>query len=234
MAFREEYKIGVKREIVHALSLVFKDQYPDEQLRNRVRVSSTFPFAEIRYPFILITFSEGPIRNVGLGHYALEQDPNKWNPDPTTLDDQPSGRIYKHFRFQGNINFNILALSPQDRDMLSEGLVNILAFSDLMPEFAPFWNEIRDSDYISIALLTDEITPGGDTDFIAPWDPEGDERVFSATYSVPIFGEFFTDPISGGMIRISQVDTYAFSGNFPDDPPYADDPEKWYPEESEA
>jgi hypothetical protein len=192
MPINEDYKMGLKREIVSALRPIFGDTYPDEDLRNRVKVGFEYPRTEVMYPAIYLMYAEGPIENMGVGHYHL------------STDEHGNPQKYKHYRFQGRLDFNAVALSPIERDKLAAGIVNILALGDEMPEFESFHKEIHDSDWLQIHLLTDIITPGGEQIYDTPWG-NPDERVYGNSYSVNVYGEFFSDAVSGDLIQINQI-----------------------------
>ena len=190
-----EYKIGVKREIIQALRDAITT-WPEPSLRNMMVVNE-WPTKEITYPMILVKFNEQDIENMGLGHYDLEFDEN--NVPKTVL----------HWRFRGTVAFEIHALSTQDRDMAATGLLNLLAFGPHVPEFRPFWQEIEDYDFVDMTLLSDDITPGGDSNGPTPWGD--DERVvFTTSYTVPIYGEFYTDPTTSGLVEINKVHVYPY------------------------
>lgn len=227
MPLNISYKLGVRREVVNALRPVFGDNYPDEQLRNRVFVSSEFPLREQQYPAIFVTFSEGPIRNAGIGHVEFEETEGD---DPFSFGDNQAPRQYAHWLFSGALNFNILAKTPEDRDVLSAGLIQIIGMAAEIEPFNIFYKEIGDNDWIELALLAEEITPGGDSTSPAPWDPEADENIFIASYSVPVFGEFYSDLTTADLIRISEITTYPYYEGEPLSPDYFDhDPSEWYP-----
>ncbi len=187
-----DYKIGTKREIVNALKPIFGDNFPIEDLRNKIYVGLEYPNEAIRYPAIYITYSEESIHNAGIG----------WTPEVTSV----GGDLqqYRHWRFGGKINFNIMALNPLDRDRIASMLINLLAAGDQITAFQPFFDEVHDEDWVAITLQTERIIPGGESTEAAPWgDP--DTQVFSVKYSINLLGEFVTDPITGGLIQISGV-----------------------------
>lgn len=191
------YPVGIKREVATALRPVFGNNFPIEALRNQIFVGWEYPNKEIRYPAIYITFTEGPIQNVGVGHYEVVRD------------DQGDPKIARHFKFTGQLNFNVMALTPKDRDEISAALIQIIAMGMITPEFVSFHDEIDDSDYITLALMHDKITPGGQQEGTVPWGDD-EETVFIATYSVDVFGEFWSDTETGDLIEISEIDLYPY------------------------
>lgn len=208
------YPMGVKREIKDALQDVFS-KHPDVQQR-KTKVSLEFPLDLQKYPAIFITYDEKLQQNVGLGHIEY------------TEDDTP--RYFKRWRFEGQINFNIYALTTQDRDMLGSTLINLLAFSDEIPEFTDFQREIYDSDFVSMTIMSDNVVTAGDQPPItADWSG-GDELVYPKSYSVNVNGEFFTDPTTAQLIEINDIDLFPYQAGLGDPVPTgANDPAPWTP-----
>jgi len=187
----------LKRELVTDFRQFFGPSYPDPKLANKIRVSLEWPVEQIHYPAIYITYSEGPIRNMGVGH--VEYD----------VDDHGFPIQMMHYQFDGQVNFNVLALSPIERDEVGAGLINLLAMNEAIPEFSTFRNEITDGDYIFIVLNTEQITPQGENTAPVPWENEN-EQIYGNTYSVPIHGEFYSNPDSGELITIADVAVWPY------------------------
>lgn len=122
-----DYKVGIKREIITALKPLFGNTFPYTDLRNKVYVGLEYPMKQAQYPGIYITFTENNLQNAGISHIEYEY-----------TNDSPFPKLVKHWIFDGRINFNILALSALDRDRLSAALVNILGFAEVMPDFSSF------------------------------------------------------------------------------------------------
>lgn len=196
------YQLGIKREVINALRSVFTTTYPDPQFvdaannKSRVYIGTDFPLHEVQYPAIFVTYSEGLVHNAGIGNFDLQ------------LQDDGSTRKILHWNFQGEINFHIFARTTMDREMLSAGLLNIFAFGQDTPEFANFWKEIYDADWVALAFIGDNPMPGGDSEEIAPWNAE--ERVYVRSYRVSTMGDFYTNPLSGGLIKISDIDMFPY------------------------
>ena len=192
-----EYKTGLKREIVNAARSVFSN-LPHEEFKG-IYVGLEYPQREAELPAIFVTYSEGPIQNVGVGHYGQGTD------------ERGVPYTYKHSRFEGQLNFNLLADNPVDRDKLSAVVINMLQHGQVIAPYKSFHDEISDNDYIMIHLMTDYISPGGETVGDAPWGEDaGITRVFGSQYSVRVYGEFFSDAYTGGLIQISAVNVYPY------------------------
>jgi len=196
-----DYILGMKKEIVTALRDVFSSpDYPDNNLKGHIHVDWEYPFEPANYPMIYITFNENMLQNVGIGHYE------------PYLDDYGIPMRIFHWKFSGLLTFHILAESQQDRDMLRVGLVNLLALGRDAPEFKVFFDEVHDADYLVLHLLTDDLHPGGDARVPAPWG--GDDRfIYNTQYSIPVFGEFWSDPTTGNLVEIDHVELYPYRVN---------------------
>jgi hypothetical protein len=195
-AISYEYKLGVKREVIDALRDALAT-WPDDQLTSPVHVVNEYPVREIAYPMILVKFIEQDIRNIGIGH--VERGTNN------------DGTPYQllHWQFSGSLQFKIYGRDPLERDIVASGLLNLLAFGSAIPEFQKFSEDINDYDFVAIQLLTDKITPGGDSNESPPWG-NPDDMLFTTTYSVQMMGEFFTNPRTGGLVVISRVVAYPY------------------------
>lgn len=191
-AINQEYLIGVKREIRDALRDVFA-QVPDARLR-ATNISLEWPLTPAKYPAIFITFSEGPIENVGVAHFDIDD----------------TNSIAKQWKFRGTVNFNIAATSPFERDVIANTLVQIIAFGDTVPEFQRFHQDIHDYDFAAIKLMTDRIMPGGEATAPVPWEDEN-AQLYTRSYSVELFGEFFTDPQTAQLISISKISLWPYT-----------------------
>lgn len=196
-----DYKIGLKEGVESALRGIFGTNYPDPQLRNKVHISLDFPIEEVSYPAIYITYSEGPIENVGVGHEEYFIDPATGSPSRT-----------RHFRFTGQLNFNVIGRNPLERDTVTAGFLNVLAFGPTDPTFEPYYNALFDNDFVHLQVNTDQIIPGGENIMNVPWNSEGDERLFANQYRVAVLGEFWNNPVTGNLIEVDTVDAYPYRG----------------------
>lgn len=192
-----DYPMGVKREVVSAFKPMFGSDYPDPNYASKIHFSLDWPTEQTQYPAIFVTYTEGPIENVGVGH-------REWITDDFGIPVE-----YRHYKFTGQLNFNILGLSPLERDEVAAGLVNLLAFHEVLDPFKNLEPELNDQDFAGIILNTERITPQGTNESPVPWG-NADEQIFAATYSVPLYGEFMSDPSTGNLIIVSGVEVYPY------------------------
>ena len=193
------YPQGIKREMVTALQPIFADaNFPIVNLRNRVYVGLEYPMTNVRYPAIYLTYRENdPIHNVGVGHIE----------ESIGVDGTPMQ--VKHWMFTGTINFNILALSPNERDQLAAALINILAFGEGDDLLKTFTDQIMNSTYIDLQFLKDQIHPGGEVVGNPPWESET-ELTFGTSYSIDVLGEFYSNPWTGELVQIEHVQLHPY------------------------
>jgi len=192
------YTQGVKRAVVSTLEPMMKDpNFPIPELTGNVTVGLEYPLTKASYPAIFITFQESQLRNVGVGNEELV----------IQADGTPT-RV-KHWYFIGTINFNILALSPMERDELGSVLINILAFGDTNSWLGRFQKNLMDASYIEVQYLKDIIHPGGEQIGTVPWESTT-EMSFGVNYSIDIFGEFYSDPWTGDLIQVEHVELYPY------------------------
>jgi hypothetical protein len=186
------YKTYIKHALVEALRDVFQN-HPDPDLR-KTKVGIDFSRKEAEYPLVVVRFFEKTADNAGVGHYEKI--------DVFDLDtDEFLGRIkLKHFLYWGDIEFGVYALSSLDRDLIADSLVQTVGMGELEsytnrflmrvyanPEFYP------DAVNHFIAVNTDSIQGFGETQSQTPWFSE-DDLVYTTSYRVKVFGEFYSLP----------------------------------------
>lgn len=208
-----DYKVGVKREIEEALQNLFGPTYPDTNLRNKVKVHLDFPLEQQQYPAVYLTYNEQTLESAGIGHTESGYDNNGM---PVQL---------RHWRFTGRLNFNVLGRSALERDMVASGIINLLSFGRDTPAFKSFYEDLFNGEFVKLQVLTDSVQPGGEGVTNAPWNTE-DERLYTTQYSVPVFGEFWNDPQTGGLIVIENVTLMPYRPDQPV-PTGATDPAPW-------
>jgi hypothetical protein len=174
------YKMGLKRQVVNALKPLFGATFPIPEYQN-IYVGLEYPMRNADYPAIYVTYREREIQNVGVGYREIAYD--------------DSGQYYprKRFRFQGDVYFNVMTLSPLDRDRLSAALLNILAFADVKDNFGSFLDRLTSGEYVDLTPNLERIVPEGEQVGDVPWGNE-DEKVFMASYGFPVLGEFVSRP----------------------------------------
>ena len=145
MALRPEpavqYKRLIKRTLVSALRSVFSNEYPDPQLRG-LYVSTAFPLKREQFPAVIVSYNETHVKNAGVGHFE------------EIVNEDYETNVLRHFMFEGSIEMTCYALSPLDLDILSDSVMELLAFGriDLLLNkfFEVVYEDIGDSAQISV------------------------------------------------------------------------------------
>lgn len=175
-----QYKRLVKRTAVGALRTIFSPEYPDPQLKD-LFISTTNPIKREDFPAIIIRFNENIVRNAGVGHEEVVENADQ-------LD-----QVVRHFYFEGSIQFLLYALSPLDLDILSDSLIELLAFGRLDQLMNKFFSKIYDDidDGYQFAIASDSINGGSEMQSSLDWLPE-DILLYQSSYTVRCFGGFYS------------------------------------------
>lgn len=224
------YKTYVKHALVEALKPVF-EKHKDE-LQQHTRVTIDYPRKEAHYPTVVIRFFEREIKNAGVGH-------EEWivgvEDDGSTLAPGEAYR-FKHYFYSGDIEFAVHALSSLDRDLISDSLVQTIAFGNLEGYTNQFFNriypneahhQIPDSIWHYININADLLQGFGENQVPTPWMSE-DDLVYLTSYRVRVFGEFYSVPPDAPAEFIEKVIQYPYiarvdpvpTGNPDDDAPW--------------
>lgn len=175
-----QYKRLIKRTLVSALRTVFSNEYPDPQLKN-LYVSIDHPIKREQFPAIIISYEESSVYNAGVGH--IEEI---FNEDFLTVP-------LKHFRFKGRLKFKCYALSPLDRDVLSDSIMEVLAFGRLDTLLNKFFSVVYDeiTDSAQISIHSDHLDGMGESTSKTLWNAE-DVLIYETGYSVECSGGFYS------------------------------------------
>jgi hypothetical protein len=225
------YKTYVKTALVEALRQVFAN-HPDEILR-RTKVSIDYPTSENLYPTVIVRFYEREIRNAGIGHveYLVRLDDDGFE---TAIRDK-----FRHYLYNGDIEFAIYALTSKDRDLISDTVVQAVAMPDMATYTNNFFNRLYhppadtddydDARYNFVNLNSDLVTGFGETQTQQPWLSE-DQLQYQTSYRVGIYGEFYslppyTDATVHGVIE--KVNVYPYMEDLEEVPTGTVDPSQW-------
>lgn len=222
------YRTYIKETMTEALRQVF-ESHPDLLLRN-TKVTPELPTDEASFPAVIVRYYNRSLRNAGIGHHEwFLATPEGYEPKLY--------QKFKHFMYNGDVEFKVLALSSKDRDFLADALVQTIGMAEAEDYTKAFLTRVYDSDqsaepqslYHFINLSTDDFQELGDQEQQAPWMEE-DLLVYSSTFRVPIFGEFYsrllTDQTSYGFVQ--KVEVYPWIKDLEEEPdPNPEDPGIW-------
>lgn len=207
------FEIAIIEQLTDALSKEFNESYPDTLLQAPY-VGPTYPFTKEKFPSIIISYIPTTTNNMGMGHYL-------------SIVDETTGDLINvgHWRFTGQLQFKVVALTSVDRASITDQLISVLAFGAFSSVYSPFWNEVLDNDFIAMTPLTQVISPGGPSETQVPWG-DIDALLYENTISVAATGEFFSNPFDGGLVRINEVNLLPYrQGQTP--PKGTGDPNPW-------
>lgn len=219
-----QYSTFVKRTVIEALQGAFKN-HPDKTIAGtKVGINKSHETAE--YPSVIVKLYEREMPNAGVGHAEYIQDPNSIIPQYIK---------YYHRLYKGDVEFAVYALSAVDRDVIRDGLVEVLAMQDVTTGGNAFIQRLYDQNndhpygnWHYPVLNLDLITGYGEQETMPAWGPE-DALLYQVTYRVPIFGEFYSNtPVAPTFYGpIEEVDVYPWipgTDAEPTDPPLGGDP----------
>lgn len=187
----------VARTLVRAFRAVFTSDYYEDQFAD-LHVVPEFPLKEAQYPALVISYNANSVLNAGVGHREFfKDDDNQW-------------RHWLHRRFSGSISMTAIGMTPLDRDILADAVMEILSFGQLDELLEEFYdviygeNDIGDPEltlpvsrtppveaFLSqLYLNTDEIKHAGKGADPTPWDSE-DAYLHSCTYVIECGGGFY-------------------------------------------
>lgn len=231
------YKTYIKRALVEALREVFTNHPDTMLRRTKVSIDYptselAYPSVVIRFfersvhnagvghveylysragSYVLVVKNEGMVIKVeSVDDDAVSAKSAEYRALGYTVKifDQYTGvNKYRHYLYDGDIEFAVFALSSLDRDLISDTLVQTLAMPDMAAYTNNFFNRVyfppsltpaNSGDYEPgewnyVNLNTDQISGFGETQTPQPWLSD-DQLVYQTSYRVGIYGEFYSLP----------------------------------------
>lgn len=184
----------LKTLAVEATRGVFGVDYPEADFRS-LSVEMEYPMVRANYPGLWVDYAPTtPMQTAGIDHheYVLDED--------TSLH-----RRVGRWRYAGQLQFTVVALTSLERDRLLDEMTRVIAFGPENPQTAGFRPGIETNDLIACQVQWDRINLLGKAE--TPGTPWGtDEVVYEQTISVDCQGEFVA---SGGgpatLVALSAV-----------------------------
>lgn len=194
---------AVKRAVIIALR--------DALLRSNITVDGDpvyvdleYPMKKEQYPGVWVQFSFTKLNRAGISHEVWTQDDKgEWTP-------------IQEWMFNGRVTLTIVALRSRERDRIADTIINMLAFArspELVitkpnadtKQYRQLLTALTENPYVSMALNTDIITPGGQTASMdVPW--QNDVLAYEDNYSFDIIGNFNIRFSHDGVYTLSRVD----------------------------
>lgn len=136
-------------------------------------VSLDYPVTQLEYPGIWLTTSFNSL---------------KWNSINGELI-HPDGYKYNIGEFDATINFEVIALSNEERDAMTDALANMVMFGSLETDSDAFYRFLVEEPYIALTPLLGEVKLSQDgVNIGTPWDPN--QIAYTKTISFSVVGEF--------------------------------------------
>lgn len=198
------YRRYILDTIIGALEAVFDADYDRDRQFVNLKILAQYSRDEQDYPCIVVSYDGRSVQNMGVGH-------EEWFDDAANI-----RRKWHHSFFEGTINFEIYALTTMDRDILQDGLIEVLRFGRLDPELLPFFETIYGSPddpvrliFNQIALNTDIVNEQANSVSVAPWNAE-DQLLYTTGCSLEVKGGYYniTPDISWSFVERVTAHSY--------------------------
>lgn len=193
------YLRPLKTLAVTAVIQAFDIQYPildSSGGTQNVNCSLDYPVNQAFYPGIWVTYAPAQLQNAGINY--TEQD--------------AAGNTYVRWRFSGTISFTVVALTNNERDLLYDQLLSIIAFAAQSDATSAFRNFIEASPLIESTWSYDSVESAGHGESLGtPWGT--DEVIYEDGISIQVTGEFTVNPSTGQLVTqtlLSKFDVTAY------------------------
>lgn len=185
------YMRTLKTLAVQAVSQAFVLTYPETDPQGGqqpVFASLDYPVEPTAYPALWVTYAPAQLQTAGISYTETDG----------------SGNFYARWRFSGTVSFTCAALSNNERDLLYDQLVSVLAFASQSNVPSPFRAFVENSPLIESTWSFDSLETSGHAE--APGTPWGtDEVIYEDTLSIQVTGEFTSDPVSLALINLRDI-----------------------------
>lgn len=191
--------------VVHALQAAFGGSYDRDPQFVDLKVTTEYPLEAVDYPCIVVSYNNRTVMNAGVGH-------EEWFPDSAGI-----LRKWHHSRFEGSMDFDILALTTLDRDLLADALTEVIRFGRLDNALLPFFTTLYGDPSSPVALIfnqimfdADQVTSSGNSASLAQWSPE-DLMQYSTTLSSEVHGGYYNVNPIYAWAYITRVSMYPYN-----------------------
>lgn len=193
--------------VVNALRAAFGAAYDRDRQLVDLKITAQYPLAAIDYPCIVVSYENRLVQNAGVGHEEWFTDANN------TL------RKWHHSRFEGSMDFTIMALTTIDRDLLADALTEVIRFGRLDAALLPFFTTLYGDPNAPVGLIfnqimfdADQITSSGNSASLATWSPE-DLMQYSTGLSSEVHGGYYNVNPQDAWGYVTRVTTIPYNSN---------------------
>jgi hypothetical protein len=115
-----------------------------------------------------------------------------------------AGNLVTRWRFEGHASFTVVALSNNERDLIYDQLVSLVAFSAQSEEPGPFRQAVEQGSLIAAQWSFDTVEARGQG--AAPGTPWGtDEVVYEQGMAIQVVGEFVSSPVTRALVDLREI-----------------------------
>lgn len=185
------YLRTIKTTATEALQAAFQVAYPETDPaggNKAVYISQEYPVEKAHIPAVWVEFEPTDLRTAGIAYTETDA----------------SGNLYTRWRFAGSASFTVAAMSSNERDMIYDQMIALVAFAS-QSEAPSVWRQtIEGSDLIATTWSYDTIESRGGA--AAPGTPWGtDEVMYERGIALQVLGEFVTNPITLDLVNLSEI-----------------------------
>jgi hypothetical protein len=185
------YLRTLKTLAVNAIQNAFSVTYPETDPAGGTQpiyCSLDYPVNAAAYPALWVTYAPSQLQTAGI--------------DYTETDGK--GNYYVRWRFSGTISFTVAALANNERDLIYDQLVSVIAFASQSNVPSPFREFVEDSPLLEVTWSYDSLESSGHSDAPGtPWNT--DEVIYEDTIEIQVTGEFTSDPVSMALVDLSAI-----------------------------
>lgn len=196
------YLRTIKTTARDALKQAFLIAYPETDPaggNQPVHISLEYPVEKAVIPAIWVEFEPTDLRTAGIAY--------------TETDTQ--GNIFTRWRFAGMASFTVAAMSSNERDMIYDEMVALVAFAAQSEVASEFRQVIEAASLVATTWSYDTIESRGEA--AAPGTPWGtDEVMYERGIALQVLGEFVTDPYTLQLVNLSEIRITATMEGLPD------------------
>jgi hypothetical protein len=185
------YLRTIKTTATEALQAAFQVAYPETDSAGGdkpIYISQEYPVEEAHIPAVWVEFEPTDLRTCGIAY--TEED--------------AQGNIYTRWRFSGMASFTVAAMSSNERDLIYDQMVALIAFASQAEAPSTWRQTIEASDLIATTWSYDTIENRGNA--AAPGTPWGtDEVMYERGIALQVLGEFVTNPLTLDLVNLSEI-----------------------------
>jgi len=196
---------AVKIATIEALVAGFNALNPTGNLPSNTSLDLTpnsvtieYPLEEVAWPAIFVQFRPTSVRWQGLS-------PDTYiTASGVTISGSPAMTASRIGYFEGNIDFQILAMHSEERDRLWDSVYNLVLMEGLSPASNAFYTSLNNNDLLGITLLPTTVQGLGDT--VAPGTPfSPEELTYETSLRVQCVGDFYENKFSTNLPTLTAI-----------------------------